>query len=206
MIDDKLTYDRRAFLSVAGVVGVGALLAACGNGNDKGAGEAATTTTTTRDANDVALLRTASSLEQLEIAIYKRGLDGGLIKTPAVVDSVKVLMAQHEQHAALFDGHTTRLGGSPFGQVNPVLLAQLQPRLTDEAGVLRAALDAAQLAEATYQAAVGGVGDARLNLILMSVAGVEARHSALISTLVNQPTAAASFATTERAVAVGTGV
>lgn len=193
-----LTSDRRRFLALGGVAGA-ALLAACGSSN-KGAAESVTPTTLAPNATDVALLKTASSLEELEVALYQTALDGGLVKTPAVLEAVKVLQAQHKAHAGLFEGHTSRLGGEPMIAANPQLLAQYKSRLTDEGAVLRAMFDLAQVTAATYQAAVGGVGDKQLNLILMSVAGVEARHVALIGTMINQPVAAASLATTEKAL------
>ncbi len=192
------TTDRRGFLALGGIAGA-ALLAACGSDSD-GETAAATTTTTISSARDVALLRTASSLEALEVEIYKRALAGGVVKTPAAVDMMKVLQAQHGEHAALFQGHTSRLGGEPFADPHPPLLQQFQGRLGDEASVLRAAFDLAQIAAATYQAAVGGVDDKRLDLILMSIAGVEARHAALIGTMVNQPVPVGSFAATDRAI------
>jgi hypothetical protein len=194
--------DRRAFLgralAVGGGVGGAALLAACGS--KKGTATGATTSTSmSPSAGDVVLLRTASALEELEIAIWKQGLASGAIKTPSVVDTVKVLQAQHQQHAGVFDGHTSRLRGQPYTSPHPVLLAQLQPRLTDEASYIRAAVDAALTAAATYQAALTAVKDKRLTIVMASVAGVEARHAALLGTMVGQQLPTASLATTERA-------
>lgn len=198
---NEMTADRRSFLMYSGVAGAAALLAACGGDDDDQAeAVAATTSTTAARAADVALLRTASSLEKLAIAIYKQGLDNGVIKTPANVEMVRVLQAQHGEHAALFDGHTARLGGEPAPDANAPLLQQVQSRLGDEASLLRAALDVAQIAAATYQAAVAGVGDTRLNVVLMSIAGVEARHAALLGMLTGVTLPAAGLSTTERAV------
>jgi hypothetical protein len=197
------TSDRRRFLALGGAVGTAAVLAACGK-SDTSKDTSAATTTTAVAARDVALLQKASSLEELEVAIYQRGLDGGIIKTPAVLDTIKILQAQHHSHAGLFEGHTSRLGGQVVTAPNAVLLGQLQGRLAaaaDEIALLKIAFDVALVTAATYEAAVGTVTDTRLNLVLMSIAGVEARHAALIGPMVNQPVAAGSFATTEKALA-----
>ncbi len=194
-----MTPDRRRFLALGGVAAL-AVVGACGTKNDS-SGEATATTTTSMapSAADVAFLRNASSLEELEVALYKKALDGGLLKTPAVLETVKLFQAQHQNHAALFEGHTTRLGGPPDAQPNAALRGRLASA-TDEASVLRLAVELALATTATYQSGVGVVSDAALSVVLMSVAGVEARHAALLGTMINLPVAPASFATTERAV------
>jgi hypothetical protein len=196
--------DRRSFLLMGGA----ALLAACGK-KKKPSAVGATTPTSVTGTRDAVLLRTASSIEELEVAVYQRGLDAGVIKTPGLVDTVKLLQAQHKSHSSLFAGHTSRVGGQPFTQPNPVLMQQLQSRLasmSDESAFLQLAFDVAQMAAATYQAAVTNVDDHRLNLIMMSVAGVEARHAALFGGMIDQQLPTGSFATTEKAVGRGTGV
>ena len=50
------------------------------------------------------------------------------------------------------------------------------------------------------------VADNRLNLVLMSIAGVEARHAALLGTMTGQTLPAGSLAPVDKAVAPGTGV
>jgi predicted glycoside hydrolase/deacetylase ChbG (UPF0249 family) len=76
----------------------------------------------------------------------------------------------------------------------------------DEGAFLRLAYDLSTQAAATLQAALGNVDDAALNVVVMSVAGVEARHTALLGPMINQPVAQAAFAATDKAVAPGTGV
>jgi hypothetical protein len=180
-------------------------VAACGSDSSSGGGDEATTTSAPPPkASDVALLRLAASIEELEVALCQKGIDG-LVKG-GNLDTIKLLQSEHKQHAAIFQGHTTRLGGDPMMQANPVLAPQYLDRATDEGAVLRALYDLAQVAAATYQAGVGAVADHQLDTILMSVAGVEARQAALLGTMINQPVAATSLATTEKAVAAGTGV
>ena len=201
---ERFTPDRRSFLLFGGVAALAAV-AACGSDSDDDEA-AATSTTNAPRAADVMLLRTASSIEELEVALCQRAIDGSFVKTAGLGDTIKLLQSQHKQHAAVFQGHTTRLGGEPFTQPNPALSPQLLPRVIDEGSLLRALFDLTQVAAATYQAGVGSVGDNQLNVILMSVAGVEARQAALLGTMINQPAATASLATTQKAVAPGTGL
>jgi hypothetical protein len=200
--------DRRSLLLAGAAAAGAALLAACGNANDSTSTEPPSTTVA-KSQRDIAVLRTASSIAELEAATYQRALDGNLLKTAGLSDAAKVLLAEHKAHAALFEGETTKAGGQPFTQPNPALMQQYKPRLdamTDEGSFLRLAFDLAQQAAASYQAAVGNVDDANLNVVLMSVAGVAARHAALIGPMINQPVPTGSFATTDKAVTPGTGV
>jgi hypothetical protein len=112
-------------------VAAAAVLAACGDDDDSARG-AATTTTTVKPgaAGDVTILRTASSLELVAADAYDKVVKAGLITTPAVLDAAKVFMEQHEDHAALFESLTKKLGGTPFTEPNPALSQQLAPRVT----------------------------------------------------------------------------
>jgi hypothetical protein len=203
-VSDHFLTDRRTFLAVAGLAAAVAA-GACGS-DDDGAEVAATTSTAAPNTGDVALLRTASSIEELEVALCQRAIDGGLLKSAAANDVVKLFQAQHKQHAGVLEGHTTRFAGEPYTQPNPALLQQFQARVTDEASLLRALYDLAQMSAATCQAAVGTVRDSQLNVVLMSIAGAEARQAAVLGAMTNQPVAAASLAPTDRAVAPGTGL
>jgi hypothetical protein len=200
--------DRRSLLVFGAAAAGAALLAACGNAKDSTDTEPPTTTTPP-SARDIALLRTASSIAELEVSVYQRAIDGGFLKTGGLADTAKVLLAQHKAHAALFEGETTKANGKAFTQPNPVLAQQYKARidaLADEGAFLRLAYDLSTQAAATLQAALGNVDDAALNVVVMSVAGVEARHTALLGPMINQPVAQAAFAATDKAVAPGTGV
>ena len=194
---------RRECLVLGGAAATAAVVAACGSDSSPSSTDDATTTTKAPvRASDVALLRLAASIEELEVALCQKGID----MKGASVDTIKLLQSEHKAHAAIFQGHTTRLGGDPMMQANAVLAPQYLDRASDEGAVLRALYDLAQVAAATYQAGVGTVADHQLDTILMSVAGVEARQVALLGTMINQPVAPNSLATTEKAVAAGTGV
>ncbi|MEY2568302.1 MAG: hypothetical protein QOE35_2831 [Actinomycetota bacterium] len=206
---------RRRFLRIGATsVAAAAVLAACGNDKKSGTagGAAAGTTSTTAkapSAGDIAVLRTASSLELVAVNTYDVAIKSGLVKTPAVSDAAKAFMSQHKDHATIFESLTKKVGGDPYTNPNPAVTGQLAPRLAavkSEQDVVALALDLERSAAATYLAAVGSFADTSLNEAIMSVGGVEARHAAVLATVLGQPPVSGAFATTAGAVPPGTGL
>ena len=208
--------NRRRFMQIGGLtVATAAVFAACGtDDSDDGAtasGGEGTDTTMGGDGadSDIKILRTASSLEVLAVDVYQKAIDSGLVKTAAVADAAKLFQAQHKEHSELFQGATKKLGGEAFDKPNPVVLQSLQGpigALKDEKGVLELALMLEQAAAATYQSTVGAFKDASLNQAAMSVGGVEARHVAVLSSVLQKAPVPKAFQTKDGAVAAGTGV
>ncbi len=210
--------NRRKFMQIGGLtVATAAIFAACGSDDTKGTADAAVDKAADEDSasggkadkGDITILRTASSLEVLAVAVYQKAIDSGLVKTAAIGDAAKLFQSQHKEHAALFQGATKKLGGQEMKEANPVVLQSLQgpiAALQDEMGIVELALMLEKAAAATYQSTVGGFKDISLNQAVMSVGGVEARHVAVLSSVLNLPAAPKAFQTAEGAVASGTGV
>ena len=209
--------NRRKFMQIGGLtVATAAVFAACGSDDsDSGnaAGDDSSDTTMAEGGKgadgDIQILRTASSLEVLAVDVYQKAIDSGLVKTAAVADAAKLFQAQHKEHSELFQGATKKLGGEVFDKPNPVVLQSLQGpigALKDEMGVLELALMLEQAAAATYQSTVGAFKDVSLNQAAMSVGGVEARHVAVLSSVLKKAPVPKAFQTTDGAVAAGTGV
>jgi hypothetical protein len=199
---------RRRFLQIGGAASMGAILSACiGGGSSKAAKD--TTGGAAGRRADITIMRTLSSLEAVAVVVYTTGLDSGLLTTPAVADLAKQFRAHHQEHAALFEGTTTDLRGTPFDDPNPTLLGQLQPEirgLRDETGVVSLALDVETVLAQTYQGTMGAFGDKSFNVAAMSVGGAEARHAAALARILGRPAAPNAFQETQRAVQPGTGV
>ena len=208
--------NRRKFMQIGGLtVATAAVFAACGSddSDDVASGSGDTATTMAEGGKgadgDIQILRTASSLEVLAVDVYQKAIDSGLVKTAAVADAAKLFQAQHKEHSELFQGATKKLGGEAFDKANPVVLQSLQGpigALKDETGVLQLALMLEQAAAATYQSTVGAFKDASLNQAAMSVGGVEARHVAVLSSVLKMSPVPKAFQTKDGAVAAGTGV
>jgi hypothetical protein len=206
--------NRRRFMQIGGLtVATAAVFAACGSDDTASDGGTAAGEGEEEEAggaeSDITILRTASSLEVLAVDVYQKAIDSGLVKTAAIADAAKLFQAQHREHAALFQGATKKMGGEEMTTANPVVLQSLQgplAALKDETGVVQLALQLEQAAAATYQSTVGAFKDVSLNQAAMSVGGVEARHVAVLSSVLKQPAAPKAFQTTDGAVAAGTGV
>lgn len=210
--------NRRTFMQIGGLtVATAAVFAACGS-DDSGdtakgavdkADEKGSGSGSDASESDIKILRTASSLEVLAVEVYQKAIDSKLVTTAAVGDAAKLFQSQHREHAQLFQGATKKLGGKPMDKANPVVLQSLMgpiAALKDETGVLELALMLEQAAAATYQSSVGMFEDKTLNQAAMSVGGIEARHVAVLQSVLKKPAAAKAFQTTEGAVVPGTGV
>jgi len=204
--------NRRRFLQIGGVgVLSAAVLAACGKSDNKGAASA-TTSGAKGSPTDIAILRTASSLEHVAIDVYQKAIDNAsaLGISAGVADVAKLFQAQHRDHAGLFEGATKQAGGTPFTTANPAVMSSLATRigaLKSESDVLMLARDLENVAAATYQSTVGAFDNLAYNAAAMSVGGVEARHAAVLNGVLKSdqfPTKA--FHTTQGAVAVGAGL
>ena len=205
---------RRDFLRLgATTVATTAVFAACAGSAQTALTDATTTTFDKGDRQyDVVILRTASSIEALAVLAYQQVIDRGLL-SGSVADVAKAFQEHHTKHGESFKALTRKLGGRPFEQPNPAVMTQLQPTLAalgNEADALRLALQLEQAAAATYTANVSEFVDetqvATLAQAMAAVAGVEARHAAILLGALGEPTASAAFQTGEGAVAAGTGV
>jgi len=204
--------NRRRFLQIGGVsVLSAAVLAACGGSDDSDGGgdNAGGAETTKKSDTDITILRTASSLEHVAIDVYEKAITSGLVTTAAVADVAKLFQQQHRDHAALFEGATKEAGGEAFVTANPAVLQSLQARIAalgSERDVIVLARDLEGVAAATYQSTVGAFDNVKLNQATMSVGGVEARHKAVLDSVLKQNPHPAAFHKTEGHVAAGTGV
>lgn len=204
--------SRRRLIEVGGLtIATSALLAACGGGGSTSTSGSTSTTAGIQpgDPGDILVTKTASSIEALLVAVYSKALDGKLISTPSLLDAAQLFHDQHAEHAQLFGGATEKLGSKAVTQPNTALQSRVQAQidgLKDEAGVAQLVYLLENVAAATYQSTVGTLKDPTLNVTLMSVGGVEARHASVLSSFVKQPPVPKAFATTDGAVASGSGV
>ncbi|MDQ6618002.1 MAG: ferritin-like domain-containing protein [Actinomycetota bacterium] len=180
---------RRVLMFGGAAVATSAVLAAC-----KGATPSATVVPPTSastaiavSAKDITILRTASSIEALAVAVYTTVTKSGLVKTTATLDLLKLFQTQHGQHGDLFQRATRTAGGTAFTDANPVLMQQVvQPRLAalkTEADVVNLAYDLEHLASATHQGDIGMFDNLKFNTSVASVGATEARHVALLAVI-----------------------
>jgi hypothetical protein len=190
--------SRRRFLAVGGFsVATAAVLAACGPEEvdqiPQGGQLPSSTALPTYPVSDLTLVRTASSLEYNLIDTY-----GALVSLDTVSAEARELMTffadQHREHAAVFEEAAVELGGQPFQRANPRVYENvIEPTLQVLANGGNAAQDVYRFAHAletvagaTYQQVVPAFTVPALRSAAMSVGGVEAIHSALWVTYIDE--------------------
>jgi hypothetical protein len=177
--------NRRTFFKIGGATIMGAaVLAACG-GDDSDEGGSDTTDGGGDGANmDLALARTAASLEKLAVDTYATAAGSGLVTTKAIGDAAGLFMSHHQDHLDALNGAISSAGGTPVEEANQAVFdAMVKPAidaLTDEAGVVQLALDLELAAAQTYVFAGGALSQPALRSTIMTIGGIEARHAAVL--------------------------
>ena len=181
--------DRRQFLKAGGVTLLGAALAACTTSKPKAApGETTTTAPTTTSSgpspSDVALVRTAASLEALAVAVYQRAAAAAIVKDPDALDATTLFMAHHASHLQSLNAVLATAEISAVTAPNGVLDKSIfQPALAaakTQDDVIELLITLEDTIAQTYVYATGLVTKAEDRTILMTIAGTQARHRALL--------------------------
>jgi hypothetical protein len=207
----KVLFGRRDILRIGGFsVATAAVISACGEHarGEVGRVGVAPTTVALPDAvvTNVALLRTASSLEHSIINVYEQLIGKSDLLDPKYDDMIKRFRDDHTAHAKLFEKLTTDAGGVAWMCSNPkiddVIINPVVTRITKgtAATTTAKAIGASDdprrdmmnfahgletLAGATYQAFVALFSDPSLRSDAMKVGAREARHSALLALTIN---------------------
>ena len=135
--------------------------------------------------NDVTLLRTASSIEILAVQTYQKGIDSGLLTTPALLDAAKLFRDQHHDHNDLFTAATTEAGGEPYTKPNPYIQLKvvdtILPSVKKEVDLVNLALELEDTAGGSYQVWVPLFSTPELRQTIQSVGATERRHSIILT-------------------------
>ena len=207
----RRTYGRRGFFAVAGAVGAGAVLVACGDDDtsDTGSGtdgDGGTDggTANTKD-NDVAIATFGAGLELLAANTYKAALDaagaGSLGDVPpAVAEFATVAMAHHQEAS---DALATAAGGiTPT--VPPDIEASVNDafgKVTDVTGLAELALDLETKAAATYLEVLPLLQSPDAINLVGSILPIERQHAAVLLFVLGKYPVPDTFATTDASLA-----
>jgi rubrerythrin len=137
-------------------------------------------------AQDVQILQTAASLENLAVATYDAALALPFMAgVPAVVKTfATTTRQQHADHAQAFNAAVAKLGGKPQTAPDPVVLGvveQAKPNLKSPADVVDLAIKLETGAAETYSENTAAVTDLGARQAVASVMGVEAQHVAILN-------------------------
>lgn len=194
--------NRRELLRSGGLVlSMGALVAACGSnrGGSTAAGRLGVAeppaTVPEGSVDDLALLRTAQSLEYTALAVYDAA--GGL----GVLDAAESALAarfvdDHTRHALTLGDLIVAAGGEEFQCANPFAMDRLvNPLLaaldgTDDLhrDVLSIAHGFEAVAGASYQSLVAKLQEPALRKAIMQIGTEEQRHAAVLARAINPAT------------------
>ncbi|MGH9155968.1 MAG: ferritin-like domain-containing protein [Acidimicrobiales bacterium] len=141
------------------------------------------------EALDIQILQTASSLEKLAVGTYEAALGLAFIKNGSGVafDTIKAFametMSQHDQHKKAFQDQTSKLGGTPQDEPNPVfskVVNDALPDLINPVKVVQLAATLEKVATDTYLMNLALLEDSPSKALMGSVMGVEAQHLAIL--------------------------
>jgi len=203
---------RRFFLAGGATISFGALLAACGAGESTGIARIGDSVPDNAladvEVTDVVLLRTATSLEYNAIYVYEAVASAGILSGDAATLAARFL-SDHRAHAEATSSLTEKLGGTAFTEPNPRLQSiyvepalklivgdtssGIEPTADPVADVLALAYALETIAGSTYQAYIPKLSDPALRGSAIGIGEQEARHAALIGSLLNPDRLVSSF-------------
>lgn len=145
-------------------------------------------------SNDVQILQTAASIENLAVSTYKTALTlpyiGGSSANGVIKAFATTTMAQHAQHAQAFNSAVTALGGKAQSNPDPKYVPTVNSavaaitKATPAQGatmVVDLAMTLENVAAETYVANCSMLSDSNAKKITASIMGVEAQHVAVLS-------------------------
>jgi hypothetical protein len=187
--DNERFYDEHR-AGVASSVGGAALLSAAGGLALVGvlASSAAAMST-----QDVQILQTAASIENLAVSTYKTALTlpyiGGASANGVIRKFAQVTMSQHAQHAEAFNAAVRQLGGTAQTKPDPAFVPVVDKAVKSLSGVSAAAgtlgvvglaLELENIAAETYVKDTVLASAAVNKALFASIMGVEAQHVAVL--------------------------
>ncbi len=211
---------RRRFLLGTGVVGAGALLAACGGDDDAGVAETGATTTTAGEdesttstagsgdtSGDAAVAGLAASLEVLAVNTYTAALDAATSGAlgdvpPAVAEFVTTAQGHHQAHLDAWNEVLTAAGAEAVDAPPADLEATVNDMfasVTDVAGAARLALLLEDTAAATYLSAIPSLQSGDAIQLAGSICCIDRQHAAVLRFVLGEYPVPEVFASTEMA-------
>jgi rubrerythrin len=195
-----LDVDRRRFLNLAGMgaaTGAAAVLAGCGNEENKGEGpiagekpQGSGAGSIESDVNDLNVLNGALDLEHEAVAAYSQALK---VLRGANLRYARTILDQERAHVAALQRTLRRMGVRP----NEARSDYNFPRLTSEDAVLRFATQLENKVISNYVDAVPRLDKPELRAAVASILADDAEHLAVINGQLKERSAPSAFVTGE---------
>jgi rubrerythrin len=186
--------DRKRFLKMVGSAGAASfgafVLAACGSKSSSSsssssstssapAGSSSSSSSASSGSGDLAILNYALTLEYLESEFYKKVIASGLF-TGKTATLLKSFGTQEQEHVLALKSTVTKLGGTPSPKPNGKF------PLKSAASVAMLAYTVETLGANAYLGQAGNIQSKDVLAAALSIHTVEARHAAILATLVKK--------------------
>jgi rubrerythrin len=177
--------SRKRFLRTLGggaaAATLAVALAACGSkkpgGNQIGG---AGVGTATYGQGDAGIVNFALALEYLEVDFYRKAVGSGNLKGRAL-ELAKRFGAEEQDHVTTLEGTVKSLGGTPAPKPKTTFTLDTQK------AILATMYQLEQAGAAAYLGQADRIQSKQLLAAALSIHSVEARHAAVISTLLGRP-------------------
>ncbi len=185
--------SRAQFLKLCGGAGAaGALaifMAACGGDDEEESGGGGTSGGGTPEGGaaakgDLKIVNYALTLEYLEADFYEQVLASGEVKNKKVAEVAKEIGENEQEHVVALKATVEQLGGKPA----PKPTTNFEDVLAGgETKILETAATVENLGAAAYLGQAGKIKSKDILAAALSIHSVEARHAAVLNTVVEQP-------------------
>jgi len=187
---------RRHLLQAGGLVSLGALVAACGSNGSDNPGRLGVApppaTLPDADVDDLALIRTAQSLEHTAVVMHQAIVDTGAL-TGDETPLVERMIADHTAHGEMLGSLATEMGGEAFACANPFLIDRVINPIVDQFAESddphRDVMLAAQAIEswlgASHQSLISRLTQGELRRSVGQIGCVEHRYATVLARLIN---------------------
>jgi len=177
--------SRSQFLKIAGGTGAaGALalfIAACGGDDEKSSGSGSTETEKMSSGSaksDLEIVNYALTLEYLEVAFYQAAIDSGEVKTKAIGEVAKTIVADEIAHVEALKATAKQLGGTPAAKPKTNFDEVLAG---GEKKILETAATVENLGAAAYLGQAPRIKSKEVLAAALAIHSVEGRHAAVLN-------------------------
>jgi hypothetical protein len=176
-------------MKLGGLTLLGAALAACTSDKPNAVPGVTTTTgpTTTSSGtspSDVALLKTAASLEALAVGVYQRAAGAALLKDPATLDAVTLFLTHHSSHQLRLNGLLQVAEVPAVTTPNDVMDKSIfQPAIAaakTQDDIIALLFTLEEVLAQTYVYGVDILAKPEHRVAFMTIAATQARHRAVL--------------------------